>query len=94
MFGEWGFSKPWEQKSVDFANFSGMSILDFGLCEAIRGALAKGDARGFYLIKEVFDLDRLYHRATELITFIDNHDMPRFQSLISIPIIYEWRSPC
>ncbi len=87
MFGEWGFSKPWEQKSVDFANFSGMSILDFGFCEAIRGALAKGDERGFYLIQEVLDLDRLYHRATELITFIDNHDMPRFQSLNADPNI-------
>ncbi len=85
MFGEWGFSKPWEQKSVDFANFSGMSILDFGFCEAIRGALAQGDERGFYLIQEVLNLDRLYYRATELITFIDNHDMPRFQSLNSDP---------
>lgn len=85
MFGEWGFSKPWEQKSVDFANFSGMSILDFGLCEAIRGALAKEDERGFYLIQDIFDLDRLYYRATELITFIDNHDMPRFGSLNSNP---------
>jgi cyclomaltodextrin glucanotransferase len=81
MFGEWGFSKPWEQTSVDFANNSGMSILDFGFCEAIRGALAKGDKRGFYLIQEVLTLDYLYNRATESITFIDNHDMPRFQSL-------------
>jgi cyclomaltodextrin glucanotransferase len=85
MFGEWGFSKPWEQTSVDFANDSGMSILDFGFCEAIRGALAKSDERGFYLIQEVLTLDYLYNRATELITFIDNHDMPRFQSLNSDP---------
>lgn len=87
IFGEWGFSKPWDRRSVDFANQSGMSILDFGLCEAIRGALAQGDGRGFQLIQDIFDLDYLYDRATELITFIDNHDMPRFQSLNGDPEI-------
>jgi len=82
-FGEWGFSNPKKQKSVDFANFSGMSILDFGLCDAIRQALAKKAPGGFYLIQDIFDLDYLYKTATELITFIDNHDMPRFLSLNS-----------
>ncbi|MEB3311673.1 MAG: alpha-amylase family glycosyl hydrolase [Snowella sp.] len=82
-FGEWGFSKPWDKGSVNFANYSGMSILDFGLCEAIRAALGKDDPQGFQLVQTIFDLDSLYHRATELITFIDNHDMPRFQSLNS-----------
>lgn len=89
IFGEWGFSKPWDQGSVHFANYSGMSILDFGLCEAIRASLAKGDPQGFSLIQTVFDLDHLYHRATELITFIDNHDMPRFQSLNGDPKLLE-----
>jgi cyclomaltodextrin glucanotransferase len=84
-FGEWGFSKPWDKGSVNFANYSGMSILDFGLCEAVRGALAKGDPQGFQLVQNIFDLDHLYNRATELITFVDNHDMPRFQSLNSDP---------
>lgn len=81
VFGEWGFSKPWDRGSVNFANKSGMSILDFGLCEAIRAALAKGSAGGFHLIQDIFNLDHLYDTATELITFVDNHDMPRFQSL-------------
>lgn len=80
-FGEWGFSKPWEVRSVMFANHSGMSILDFGFCEAIRAALAKGDPLGFQLVQDIIDLDDRYNRATELITFIDNHDMPRFLSL-------------
>ena len=31
IFGEWGFSKPWDKGSVNFANHSGMTILDFGL---------------------------------------------------------------
>lgn len=81
IFGEWGFSKPWDTGSVNFTNHSGMSILDFGLCEAIRAALGKNDPQGFQLVQKILDLDHLYYRATELITFIDNHDMPRFQSL-------------
>lgn len=81
VFGEWGFSKPWDGKSTNFANKSGMSILDFALCEGIRAALAKNSEGGFHLIQDVLNSDRLYDRATELITFVDNHDMPRFQSL-------------
>lgn len=81
IFGEWGFSKPWDTGSVNFTNHSGMSILDFGLCEAIRAALGKNDPQGFQLVQKILDLDHLYYRATELITFIDNHDMPRFQSV-------------
>jgi cyclomaltodextrin glucanotransferase len=87
IFGEWGFSKPWDRGSVNFANKSGMSILDFGFCEGIRAALAKNSDGGFHLIQKIFDLDYLYDTATELITFIDNHDMPRFQSLNSDPDI-------
>ena len=87
IFGEWGFSNPKDGRSTQFANESGMSILDFGLCGAIREAFAQGSPGGFYLIQDVFDLDYLYNTATELITFIDNHDMPRFQSLNRDPDI-------
>lgn len=83
IFGEWGFSKPWDKGSVQFSNKSGMSILDFALCEGIRAAIAQGKEGGFHLIQDIFDLDYLYNTATELITFIDNHDMPRFLSLNS-----------
>ena len=81
IFGEWIFSDPRSDDSVEFANESGMTILDFGLCLAIRAALAQGAEGGFQLIQDVLDLDHRYCGATELITFIDNHDMPRFQSL-------------
>jgi cyclomaltodextrin glucanotransferase len=80
-FGEWGFSNPQDGKSTKFANESGMSILDFGLCGAIRESLAQKLPGGFHLLEDVFKLDYLYNTATELITFIDNHDMPRFLSL-------------
>ncbi|WP_414755041.1 alpha-amylase family glycosyl hydrolase [Anabaena sp. CCY 9910] len=81
IFGEWIYNHPSDDRSVEFANNSGMTLLDFGLCVAIRGALAQGAEGGFHLIQEIFDQDDRYNGATELITFVDNHDMPRFQSL-------------
>jgi cyclomaltodextrin glucanotransferase len=81
IFGEWIFSHPYDERSVEFANNSGMTILDFGLCVAIRQALAEDLEGGFQIVQDVLDLDYRYNGATELITFIDNHDMPRFQSV-------------
>ncbi len=85
IFGEWIYSSPLSERSVEFANDSGMSILDFGLCMAIRQALGSNAEGGFHLIQEVLDRDYCYNSATELITFIDNHDMHRFQTLNSDP---------
>lgn len=79
-FGEWIYSHPLEGRSVEFANRSGMSMLDFGLCEAIREALLEDSPGGFNRIKETLDLDGHYTSATELVTFFENHDMPRLQS--------------
>jgi cyclomaltodextrin glucanotransferase len=81
IFGEWIYSHPGNDISVEFANNSGMSILDFGLAMAIRQALGTEDEAGFQLVQEILDQDRRYNGATELITFIDNHDMHRFQTL-------------
>ncbi|MEG4962471.1 MULTISPECIES: alpha-amylase family glycosyl hydrolase [unclassified Microcoleus] len=81
IFGEWIYSDPRNDRSVEFVNESGMTILDFGLCVAIREVLGQGAEAGFKLVQDVLNLDHRYYGATELITFIDNHDMPRFQSL-------------
>ncbi|MBE9161163.1 MULTISPECIES: alpha-amylase family glycosyl hydrolase [Microcoleaceae] len=89
IFGEWIYSDPRNDRSVEFVNESGMTILDFGLCVAIREALGQGAEGGFHLIQDVLDLDHRYYGATELITFIDNHDMPRFQSLNGDPQILQ-----
>ncbi len=85
IFGEWIYSSPLNERSVEFANDSGMSILDFGLAIAIRQALGANSEGGFHLVQEVLDQDYRYNSATELITFIDNHDMHRFQTLNSDP---------
>ncbi|NJK38846.1 MAG: cyclomaltodextrin glucanotransferase [Oscillatoriales cyanobacterium SM2_3_0] len=81
IFGEWIYSSPEDAQSVEFTNHSGMSILDFGLCVAIRRALATCEESGFYLIQDVLDQDYRYDGATELVTFVDNHDMHRFLTL-------------
>jgi cyclomaltodextrin glucanotransferase len=83
LFGEYGFSKPWEERSVRYANDSGMSILDFGLCDGIRFALSGREPGGFHLVEQVLGYDHVYRRANELVTFIDNHDMPRFLSIVA-----------
>jgi cyclomaltodextrin glucanotransferase len=82
LFGEYGFSKPWDARSVTYANHSGMSILDFGLCDGIRHAFSGEEPGGFALIERVLGMDEVYKRANELVTFIDNHDMPRFLSVV------------
>jgi len=88
IFGEVGLPcHPLDGKSARLANKSGMSILDYGLCEAIREALAKNAPSGFHLIHNVFEYDSYYNVATELVTFIDNHDICRFQSINSDPEI-------
>ncbi|MBW4650521.1 MAG: cyclomaltodextrin glucanotransferase [Kastovskya adunca ATA6-11-RM4] len=80
IFGEWINSHP-SNDSVEFANDSGMTLLDFGLCMAIRLALGSYDPDGFHLVQNILDQDYRYSGATELITFIDNHDVHRFGTL-------------
>jgi cyclomaltodextrin glucanotransferase len=85
IFGEYGFGSPHDQRTLHYANHSGMSILDFGLANAIRAAFSGSHPGGFYQVQAVLDLDHVYKRATELVTFIDNHDMPRFLSICNDP---------
>ncbi|MEB3265870.1 MAG: alpha-amylase family glycosyl hydrolase [Cyanobacteriota bacterium] len=81
IFGEYGFGSPHDKRTLNYANHSGMSILDFGLAHAIRAAFSGSQPGGFFQVQSVLDLDYVYKRATELVTFIDNHDMPRFLSV-------------
>src|SRR6476469_5530503 len=70
----------WQEFNADILTHR-PDVLDFGLCVAIREVLGMGAGAGFQLVQDVLNLDHRYYGATELITFIDNHDMPRFQSL-------------
>lgn len=80
-FGEWIYNHPEIEASVTFANKAGMTILDFGYCQAVRRCLSGEDPSGFHAVKSLLDLDRNYYGATELVIFLENHDMPRIQSL-------------
>jgi len=80
-FGEWIFSDPEDPKSVEFANKAGMTILDFGFCVAIRQCFAEEGGEGFKKLRRIFEHDGNYSGSTELVTFFENHDMPRLQSL-------------
>ncbi len=88
IFGEWYEADPDVPASVEFANKSGMTILDFGLCLAIREALAKGHPDGFGHVQSVFEKGILYRGANEMVTFLENHDMPRFLSLGASPAMH------
>ena len=80
-FGEWMNSDPEDARSVEFANLSGMSMLDFGFCREIRRCFAGTDGAGFTALPRVLERDGRYAGATEFVTFFENHDMPRLQSL-------------
>jgi cyclomaltodextrin glucanotransferase len=81
IFGEWIHNHPSNPIAIDFANHAGMSVFDFGLCQAIRDCIGKNAEPGFPMVQEIFDQDGNYRSASELVTMYENHDMPRFQSL-------------
>ena len=85
IMGEWIYSHPLQANSVDYANRAGMSLLDFGFCDAVRSALGHNEEKGFAHVQALLDDDDRYRSATELVTFFENHDMPRFQSLDARP---------
>lgn len=80
-FGEWIHSHPGNAVAVEFANKSGMTLLDFGFCHTVRGIWSGADESGFHSLQALLDQDGVYDGATELVTFFENHDMPRLQSL-------------
>ena len=85
MFGEWFMGGVYDPDSVTFVHGSGMSMLDFSLRQAIEDALARDVYRGFAQVGDIFQRDGTLRTATELVTFVDNHDLPRFLSMRNDP---------
>ena len=83
LFGEYGFGSPWDRRYLHYANDTGVSVLDFAFAGAIRSAFSGHEPGGFHLIERVLAMDPVYRRSTTLVTFIENHDMPRFLSICS-----------
>ncbi|OGR44494.1 MAG: hypothetical protein A2X35_00055 [Elusimicrobia bacterium GWA2_61_42] len=85
IFGEWFQGGCYDDLSVHFANKSGMGMLDFALQRGLEDCLARGADTGFDLVDRVFGRDTLFDDCRHLVTFIDNHDMPRFMSSGATP---------
>lgn len=80
IFGEWFQGGCYDYPSVQFANRSGMGMLDFALQRGLEECLARGAGAGFALVNDVFAKDQCFDDCRHLVTFLDNHDMPRFMS--------------
>ncbi|MFI7135078.1 alpha-amylase family glycosyl hydrolase [Nonomuraea sp. NPDC050153] len=80
LFGEWYLgsqSDPTYADNVRFANDSGISVLDFYMNIAMRNAFAYGGSMTA-LDAAVTKTGTDYKYPGNLVTFLDNHDMPRF----------------
>jgi len=85
VFGEWFQGGCNDPASVHFNNKSGMGMLDFSLQRGLEDCLARNLYRGFFMVDDVFKKDCLFDDCHRLVTFIDNHDMPRFLSAGATP---------
>ncbi len=83
LFGEWfqgGTTDTLYFDSHKFANHSGMSLLDFPLASAMRDVFANnGD---FHEIDNTVTQENIdFSSPNDLVTFFDNHDIPRLLSV-------------
>lgn len=84
VFGEWfngGVSADAEM--TNFANTSGMSLLDFRFANAVRNSLGSKTSTMEELYGVVAATSSDYDEVNDQVTFIDNHDMSRFMTLSS-----------
>lgn len=78
-FGEWflGVNEV-DFKNHDFANDSGMSLLDFRFAQKARQVFRDNTANMNDLHNMIADTANAYQEVEDQVTFIDNHDMDRF----------------
>jgi len=85
IMGEWwmtGVSDPLYRDAVKFANKGGVSMIDFPLAFSIRKAFAPDKTGDFADVDRTIQQEQSDFRDPNgLLTFIDNHDMPRFLSM-------------
>lgn len=82
VFGEWfngGITS--DSQMNHFANNSGMSLLDFRFANAVRNALGNGMGTMTDLNSVISSTSTDYNKVNDQVTFIDNHDMSRFNTL-------------
>jgi len=85
VMGEWwmsGCDDPLYRDAVKFANKGGISLFDFPLAMAIRDAFKADGSGDLQKVAETISREnRDFNDVGGLLTFIDNHDLPRFQSI-------------
>jgi glycosidase len=83
IFAEWfivGTHDKLYKETCKYANQSGMSILDYPLAMAIRDVFAND--KDFSEIENTLNTeDHDFKRPNDLVTFTDNHDIPRLLTL-------------
>ncbi|MCL2719475.1 MAG: alpha-amylase family glycosyl hydrolase [Lachnospiraceae bacterium] len=82
IFGEWydGGSTP-DAKMVQFANESGMSVLDFSFANVTRRALGNLTANMQDIHNTIVSTGAAYKQVNNQVTFLCNHDMARFTTV-------------
>ncbi|MGP8271277.1 MAG: alpha-amylase family glycosyl hydrolase [Terracidiphilus sp.] len=87
LFAEWfqgGLNDSLYSDSVKFSNRSGIPLLDYPLALATREVFANN--QGFELLDRVLaKQDRNFLYPNHLVTFVDNHDIPRLLSVKNSP---------
>lgn len=78
LFGAWNGIGHWDARGVRFANASGMSALDFAFQYAAEDVLCR--RQHWKRFTDMLHRDDAYDDATELVTFLDNHETPRLLS--------------
>ncbi|MFS0870913.1 alpha-amylase family glycosyl hydrolase [Paenibacillus xylanilyticus] len=80
-FGEWflGSAAP-DADNTEFANESGMSLLDFRFNSAVRNVFRDNTSNMYALDSMITATAADYNQVNDQVTFIDNHDMDRFKT--------------
>ncbi|MGP4038428.1 alpha-amylase family glycosyl hydrolase [Gracilibacillus sp. D59] len=79
-FGEWFLGQgEVDPKNHYFANESGMSLLDFQYGQQIRSVLMSEEDNWQDYHSMIEETSNSYEQVNDQVTFIDNHDMSRFQ---------------
>ena len=84
IFGEWydGGTTP-DPKMAQFANESGMSVLDFSFANVTRNAFGSLTANMQDVHNTILSTASAYKQVNNQVTFLDNHDMDRFATVAS-----------
>ncbi|OBZ13925.1 alpha-amylase [Bacillus sp. FJAT-26390] len=79
-FGEWFLgTNEISQENYSFANNSGMSLLDFEFGQKVRQVFRDNTANMYNLDTMISGTASAYTQVADQVTFIDNHDLDRFQ---------------